>query len=209
MKFEVWLSAASLASAATAMGPPAPGKPVRPKGKPEHLADWKWKNPFASESNLAQFETPCTAEKTFQAKEYLLDDISEEPPLGLLPFMDALKKVFENRQYPGSWDGIDPHGYDRNLLQMEYADVPVKIREWIEEQERDPESKMKGLFVVYQKPPAGAKAADTVPVAEMPIPPELRDLDEKKTVLFAPGALYEVLPLWVGEGSECAGKLWS
>lgn len=206
MKFETWLSAACLASRAAAVGPAVPGKPLRPPGKPEHMFNWKWTNPFFSEAQLSKYEASCTTEKTFPAKEYLLDDISEEPPLGLKPYMDALKKFFADRKYPGSWDGIDPHGYDRNLLQMKYTDVPIKVREWIEAQDRDAESKFKGLFAVYKVPPEGAKVTETVPAGDVPLLPELREPDAHKTVLFAPGALYEILPLWVGEDSECAGK---
>lgn len=206
MKFEAWLSAAILASSAAAIGPVVPGKPARPAGKPERLSNWKWTNPFVAVTQLAKFDSSCETEKTFSAKEYLLDDISEDPPHGLKPYMGALKKLFAETRYPGSWDGIDPHGYDRNLLQMQYSDVPVKVREWIEQQYRDKDSKFKGLFAVYKVPPEGAKVTDTVPVGEMPIPPELREPDKEKTILFAPGALYEILPLWVGEDSGCAGE---
>jgi len=89
-------------------------------------------------------------------KEYLLDDVSEEAPFGLAAFQTALKEVFSVREYPGSWDGIDPYGYDRNLLQMEYADLPVKVREWIEEQERS-DGPGKGLFAVFKKLAPGIK----------------------------------------------------
>ncbi|KAK5662275.1 hypothetical protein OQA88_8181 [Cercophora sp. LCS_1] len=206
MKLESWLSAACLVSAASALGPNGPGKPPRPPGKPERISSWKWGNPFALERELSKFEAPCTAEKTFQAKEFLLDDLSEEPPHGLNPYMNALKKIFAELRYPGSWDGIDPHGYDRNLLQMEYTDLPIKVREWIEEQDRAKTDK-KGLFAVYQKPTKDAKVSDTAPPPEGPIPVELRTTDAEKTVLFAPGALYEILPLFVAEDSGCADAL--
>jgi len=204
MRLESWISAACLASTVAAVGPTIPGKPARPKGKMEKLANFKWTNPFR-DSQIEKFDALCSAEKTFKVKEYLLDDLSEAPPLGLELYQTALKAVFADRQYPGSWDGIDPHGYDRNLLQMEYADVPIKVREWIEEQERS-KGEGKGLFAVYQKPAEGTKAAATVKVPELAIPAELRALDAKKTVIFAPGAIYSSLPLWVAEGSDCAGK---
>lgn len=204
MRVEAWLTAACLASSAAAVGPAIPGKPpARPDGKPEPMKDWKWTNPFEA-SQIRKFDAACSAERTFQAKEFLLDDVSEPPPLGLKPYFESLKSIFANHEYPGSWDGIDPHGYDRNLLMMEYADVPIKVREWIEEQERS-NGPGKGLFAVYERPPQDAKVRSTVKIPDMPIPAALRPLDEKKVVIFAPGALYEELPLWVAEESECAG----
>ncbi|KAK0707883.1 hypothetical protein B0H67DRAFT_588843 [Lasiosphaeris hirsuta] len=205
MRLEAWVAAACLAAAASAMGPASPGKPARPAGKPEKMKNWKWADPFTS-SQIRQFDAACDAEQTFHAREFLLDDLSVAPPLGLSPFLDALKKVFSAREYPGSWDGIDPHGYDRNLLQMEYAEVPIKVREWIEEQERS-EGEGRGLFAVYEKPLEGQTVSETVKVSESPVAAALRPLDKKKVVIFAPGALYEVLPLWVAEGSDCADSL--
>jgi hypothetical protein len=169
------------------------------------MENWKWSDPFSS-SRYRKFDAACEAEKTFKATEYLLDDLSEAPPLGLLPYNEALKKIFKGREYPGSWDGIDPHGYDRNMLMMEYADVPVKVREWIEEQERS-DSEHKGLFAVYEKPVGEDDIVhNTVKVPATPILPALRPLDKKKVVILAPGAVYDILPLWVAEGSNCQGK---
>jgi len=169
------------------------------------MRDFKWTNPF-EHKDIDHFRPLCGAERTFHAREYLLDDISEEAPRGLAAYQTALKAVFNSRQYPGSWDGIDPHGYDRNLLQMEYTDVPVKVREWIEEQERS-NGEGKGLFAVFKKPPAGAHAVTTVKVPEVSTPPELRADDKEKTVLFAPGAIYSTVPLWVADDSECQDLL--
>ncbi|KAK4442202.1 Glucarate dehydratase [Podospora aff. communis PSN243] len=200
MRLEAWVSAACLASTVSAIGPASPGS-ARPKGKPEKLRDFKWTNPF-EDKDINHFRPLCGAERTFHVKEYLLDDVSEEAPLGLAAYQTALKAVFNTRQYPGSWDGIDPHGYDRNLLQMEYADVPIKVREWIEQQERS-SGDGKGLFAVFKKPPAGARAVKPVQFPEVATPAELRADDKEKTVLFAPGAIYSTLPLWVAEDSEC------
>lgn len=206
MKFSPLVSAACLAATASAIGPATPGKPARPAGRPERLENWKWTNPFSADDFSARFDASCTSEKKFPAREFLLDDLSVPPPVGLAPYMDALKKLFGERPYPGSWDGVDPHGYDRNLLQMDYVDVPVAVREWIEEQDR---SKGDGhrLFAVYRVPEEGTKAAETVPIGEAPLTAEDRAEDKGKTVIFAPGAVYENLPLWVAEGSDCVGML--
>jgi len=186
MRLEAWVSAACLASTASAIGVMGPGKPARPKAKPEKMIDFKWTNPFA-DKQIDNFVALCGAEKTFQVKEYLLDDISEEAPFGLAAFQTALKEVFSTRDYPGSWDGVDPHGYDRNLLQMEYAHLPVKVREWIEEQERS-NGAGKGLFAVFKKLAPGTHAVSTVKVPEVATPAELRAADAEKTVLFAPAS---------------------
>ena len=205
MKLETLLTAAWLASSASAVGPATP-KDSRLDGKPEKMAGWRWTNPFTAPS-AKKFTPSCTASRTFAAREFVLDDLAEDPPLGLLPYRDALKQVFSTRQYPGSWDGIDPHGYDRLLLTMEYSDVPLNVREWIEEQERS-DGEGKGLFAVYGKPGAGTRVLNIINVPrETPVNEEWRARDENRVVVFAPGALYEVAPLFVAAGSECEGEL--
>lgn len=205
MKFNsVALVASYIVAVSAGMGPSVPGQQKRPEGKPAKMEDFQWADPFSS-SKIRKFTAACDAEKTFHAREYLLDDLSEKPPMGLLPWHEALKKIFAGRAYPGSWDGWDPHGYDRNLLMMEYSDVPIPVREWIEEQERT-DGKGKGLFAVYEKPKDSEHLIQNV--AKFPtkgMTPALRPLDKKKIVLFAPGAIYDLLPLWVAEGSDCKG----
>ena len=201
MKTKSWIALACLLSAVQAMGPAAP--PERPSGRPAKMEDFKWADPWA-QRKIKRFTPTCEAEDTFDAHEFLLDDLSEAPPLGLKPYGSALKKIFKGRPYPGSWNGIDPHGYDRNLLKMEYADVPVKVREWIEDQEIQ-DGPGKGLFAVYNKPTSDdEEVADTVAFTK-PVETALRPLDAKKVVIFAPGAVYDILPLWVAQDSPCPG----
>ncbi|KAK1773091.1 hypothetical protein QBC45DRAFT_398334 [Copromyces sp. CBS 386.78] len=145
---------AYLATLVSAAGPSVPETADRLPGKPALMPNWSWPNPFPSDpsssstrititissaseasSPTRRFLATCSSTRTFKATEYLLDDLQELPPQGLLPWVEALRKVFTNRPYPGSWDGVDPHGYDRNMLMMEYKDVPVKVRRWIEEME--------------------------------------------------------------------------
>ena len=204
MKTNSWLLAASccFSAASAAFGPPPPS---RPDGKPAKMEDFSWSDPFATQ-RMKKLTPICAVEKTFEAKEYLLDDLQDKPPKGLRPWQEGLKKIFKGRDYPGSWDGIDPHGYDRNLLLMEYSQVPIKVREWIEEQERS-DGDGKGLFAVYEKPKDDKQSIQNVvrfPGAEMAA--GLRPLDQKKIVIFAPGALYGILPLWAAEASDCKGK---
>jgi hypothetical protein len=105
----VALAASYIMSAAAFAGPEVPGVHQRPTGTPSKLEDFEWADPF-SQRKMKKFVPACDVEKTFKAREYLLDDLQEKPPKGLSPWADALKKIFKGRPYPGSWDGIDPHG---------------------------------------------------------------------------------------------------
>jgi hypothetical protein len=181
--------------------------PQRPDTVPtEQLSpsQFPWTDPFA---DMTDFTPTCTASKTFKAWEFKLDDMQESFPLGPAPYFSVLKDVLGKREYPGSWDGKDPHGYDRHIIQMDYVNVPVRVREWIEAQERDPEARMedKTLFVVFDRQAEGeiAKAA-----AKLPDIGADRKGDDDKVVLFAPGAVYGLLPLWVAEGSDCEGEFF-
>ncbi|KAL2115340.1 hypothetical protein VTJ04DRAFT_9595 [Mycothermus thermophilus] len=207
MKFQSSLLAAGIfAGAASAIGPAGP-IPPRLEGNPEKMANWRWKNPFEN-PHLSKFDVVCEVEATVPAREHLLDDLGEKGPNGLLLYRDALRSVFATRQYPGAWDGIDPHGYDRLILTMHYVEMPLKVREWIEEQERS-DGPGKGLFAVYPIPSLpGARAFNTIKVPkETPVPEEWRARDKGRIALFAPGALYEILPLFVAEGSKCEEAL--
>ncbi|KAK3682821.1 hypothetical protein B0T22DRAFT_539808 [Podospora appendiculata] len=211
MKPSALFTTAIFATSASAIGPASPGaapQAARPAGKPAPTENWKWAStsPFQSAALKTKFAPwSCAAEQTFRAREFLLDDLSELPPLGIKPFREALKLVFADRHYPGSWDGIDPHGYDRDLLVMDYAQVPRRVRAWIEEQERS-EGKGKGLFAVYEKPVGEAEPTGTVNFNDEE-EDEDRKADEGRVVVFAPGALWEVLPLWVAEESACPDAL--
>lgn len=190
---------ALLLSPAVAMiGPPAgENKPlIPPKVDPTKLENFTWSDPFSS-PRLADFDVACTSQHTFTASEYQLHDLQLEEPKGLGPYGDALKALFGGRPYPGGWEGMDAHGYERNLLKMEYADVPVRVREWIEEQE-ETDGPGKGLFGVYDKPGQGERVTGAAKLTNV-------DSARSLVVIFAPGAMYETLPLWVAEGSDCEG----
>ncbi|KAK8109535.1 hypothetical protein PG999_007672 [Apiospora kogelbergensis] len=155
--------------------------------------DFRWKDPFSAAS-LADgasgllLKPACRATRSFKAQQFLLDDLKESPPLGLGPYADRLKTFFQGREYPGSWDGLDPHGYDRNVVLMEWDDVPAP--EMTEEEKKERKKKEdisgKGLFAVYRK---------------------ARAPKDHKVIIFAPGAIYETLPLWVAEDSDCQKSL--
>lgn len=116
----VALAASYIMSAAASAGPAVPGIQQRPTGTPSRLEGFQWVDPF-SHRKMKKFVPDCDVEKTFRAREYLLDDLQEKPPKGLSPWADALKKIFKGRPYPGSWDGIDPHGMMPSLAKTHVA----------------------------------------------------------------------------------------
>lgn len=182
-------------------GPPVPQANVPPKVDPTKLENFTWVDPFSS-PKIHQFDAACENSRTFSASEFQLHDLSDPEPHGLLPFKEQLSAVFGTRQYPGSWDGMDPHGYERNLLKMEYKDVPVQVRHWVQGQEKS-EGPGKGLFAVIDTPLKGERRADETADTK---DSNVHSLDDK-IVLFAPGALYETLPLWLAQDSACESMI--
>ncbi|CAN9267860.1 unnamed protein product [Alternaria alternata] len=76
------------------------------------------------------------------ATVYAAEDASSSsstPPAAASPAADEPNpskhpqlKVFYNKQlYAGSWAGIDVHGTGRELIKMNMADMPYKVREWL------------------------------------------------------------------------------
>lgn len=188
-----------LASTAQAMF----GNKEPPKPTPNLVDGFAWKDPFAS-AEIASFESTCEASHVFQALEYTLHDLMKKPPEGLWTWATGLKKFFADRQYPGGWSGYDRHLHDRGILLMDYDQVPLDLRLWIEEEDRNG-GNGKGLFAVFDKPKVEGDTFDSV--VKFPEVNEVdRSTDAEKVVLFAPGAIYHVLPLWVADGSQCRGK---
>ncbi|CAI4213445.1 unnamed protein product [Parascedosporium putredinis] len=125
---------------------------------------------------------------------------------GLGSWSDAIFYFFGGRPYPGTWDGVDDKGESREIMRMEYTDVPATVKKWIEEQKKieDPEAPSKHLFAVYEKP---QKEGDKITGTAKPRPDGTEAADEEKVLMFAAGALYEILPLWVADGSDCQDEL--
>lgn len=174
---------ASLATTTTAIG-------MKPSPTPDKPATFRWKYPFSDEA-MAAWSPVCTATKAFDAREYTLHNLAAPFPDGLGDWEEGLREFFGGREYPGGWGGWDKHLHDRSVVSMEWADVPGRVKTWIGEQEES-EGEGKGLFAVFDKKAGEGK--------------EGVEGDEGKIVIFAPGALYEVLPLWVADGSECEGE---
>ncbi|KAI9167287.1 Cruciform DNA-recognizing protein 1 [Paramyrothecium foliicola] len=194
------LAIALLAGSANALF----GKKPPPKPETDLVKGFSWKNPFTTDA-ISAFEPTCEASGTFPAFEYSLHNLMERQPKGLYSWAKGLKSFFSGREYPGSWAGWDRHLHDRSILLMEYKDIPVEVREWIEDQDRS-DGEGKGLFAIFDKP----KDEDEQLTATVTFPKadEVdRTQDEQKVAIFAPGALYPVLPLWVAGSSSCKDKL--
>lgn len=160
--------------------------------------NFPWKNTMPADGGTLNGYTSCRSETHFNATQYKLSDLHDPPPLGLAPWAATIDELLTSRFYPGSWQGVNYKGDQRDLVVMEYRDVPTAARAWVEEQLRDEEMRLKRFLTVVGKPRDGKEA-----VAE--------DLegrpDGEKLLIFAPGELYNFLPLWVSHNSECEGEL--
>ncbi|KAK4662412.1 hypothetical protein QC763_611320 [Podospora pseudopauciseta] len=178
------------------------------------VPSFKWSRPFPDDgTDPGGFEVHCKAKKTFRAKMYKLSDLPEDPPTGLSPWRHAIEDFMDHtKEFMGSWDGVDHKGENREIVVMEYKDVPLEVREWIEQQQRDEETekpnKKKWWFGVFEKPQEhGQRIIGTVKPTPTPVPqgghaPDVKDIKlEDKILVFPGGAIYEILPLWVAGGS--------
>jgi hypothetical protein len=117
-------------------------------------------------STLTPYTQSCHSTSSFRAQIFKLAALYPD----LEAYATGLKRFYANTHYPGSWGGHDAHGMERELLMMEVADLPARVRQWMEK-----EGEQKWYSV------------------------------QGKTVFFAPGAVYPLVPLWVdakGEGCE-------
>jgi hypothetical protein len=186
---------------------------------------FQWSRPFPDDgSDPGGFHVNCRHAVTFHAKQYKLKDLSENPPSGLAPWKEGIENFLRQREYVGSWDGVDHKGEDREVVVMEWLGVPEPVRDWIEQQQRDESviNENKWLFGVFQKPKAeGEKVYLTVKPKPLPTQQSEQEqggeqqqqqeeekkeeevADKDKIVVFPAGAIYENLPLWVAKGSGC------
>ncbi|KAL2155675.1 hypothetical protein VTH82DRAFT_417 [Thermothelomyces myriococcoides] len=136
------------------------------------VPSFKWSRPFPDDgTDPMGFTVHCRHSKTFHAKMYKLKDLSEEPPTGLAPWKVGIEDFLRKRDYVGSWDGVDHKGQDREIVVMEWVDVPWEVKGWIEEQQRDPNqtNEKKWLFGVFEKPRSpGEKVFRTAPLKPLP-----------------------------------------
>ncbi|KAF1354326.1 hypothetical protein EJ07DRAFT_35724, partial [Lizonia empirigonia] len=81
-------------------------------------------------TTLAPFKRSCESKSTYRGAIYKLSALYPD----LEVFAPQLKVFYNKQLYPGSWSGIDKHGNDRELIKMDLADLPWKVREWIKKE---------------------------------------------------------------------------
>ena len=113
---------AVLASPDSSSAEPAPPADPTPVGA-LWTASW-------TASSLAPYTQSCASRATHKAAIYTLAQLYPD----LETFAPQLKVFYNKQQYPGSWDGVDKHGNERELIKMDMADVPWKVREWIKKE---------------------------------------------------------------------------
>lgn len=203
------LSSGPLAAALLSTGSHALfGNREPPKPQPHIIDSFTWADPFIT-PEITSYDAECEHTAVLPAREYTLNELQVPSPKGLREWAPGLKTFFSGREYPGSWGGLDRHLHDRTILSMEYKDLPLEVRLWIEEQERS-DGEGKGLFGVFVKPTEVDEEGELVPITEVvsfPKPEEVdRSQDEHKVAIFAPGAIYHALPLFAAESSTCKGQ---
>lgn len=181
------------------------------------VESFKWSRPYPDDgTDPGGFHLNCREKRTLHAKMYRLSDLDLDPPAGLKPWANAIRDFMSHRDYPGSWDGVDHKGEDREIVVMEYADVPAPVRHWIEQQQLDDSesNNKKWLYGVFAKPKTeGEMITATAPPHGQPTMSvgehggevqKVADIPDKDKILVFPGSsVYEIAPLWVAHGSNC------
>lgn len=157
---------------------------------PKPVPSFAYTRPFPYDNTAPlNAETKCEVLRSFHAKQYTQSALQSSPYATI--FNTFLS--WHPSPYPGSWEGMDfPNPNDREYLVMEYADVPTAVRDWVDGQKRDGD-RWWG-FGNFERPGRNGTSGGG------------KGEEEEKVMIFAPGSLYEILPLWVGEGSECEGE---
>lgn len=168
------------------------------------VEDFPWTGPFPSDmSELIGFDVLCHAKSKFKGQQYKFADLHRPLPDGLGPWGDAIERLGRSRAYPGSWDGTNLKGQDRDIIMMEYSDIPNAVREWIEAELRSEVGSHKRFMGIFPKPQKGNTGAPSSAV-EQPDTQDVLSLPARdKVLLIAPGEIYHFLPLWVADGHKC------
>jgi hypothetical protein len=83
-----------------------------------------------NDSTLAPYTKSCATRTTYRGQIYKLANLYPD----LETFAPQLKVFYNKQLYPGSWEGIDRHGNERELIKMDMTDLPWKVREWIKKE---------------------------------------------------------------------------
>lgn len=120
-------SSASSADASSSSSSSAPSESASKVPEPTPVGEiWtaKWKD-----SDLSSYKRKCAASTTITAELYKLKEMYPT----LKQWAPELKVFYHKQYYPGSWNGEDKHGNDRELLKLDLGDLPYAVREWIKE----------------------------------------------------------------------------
>ena len=159
--------------------------------------NFPWKDTLPADgSHGLNGYTVCRSETYFNGTLYKVPDLHQPPPTGLQPWAAIINGLFTSRFYPGGWQGVNYKGDERDLLVMEWRDVPQQARAWVEEQLKDEQMKLKRFMALVAKSKDGERV-DEGNLEGLP--------DGEKLLIIAPGELYNFLPLWVSKNSECEG----
>jgi hypothetical protein len=77
--------------------------------------------------SLQPYTQHCLNRNTYTAQIYKLSELYPD----LKDFAPQLKVFYNKQLYAGSWNGVDEHGSKRELMRMDLAEVPYKVREWL------------------------------------------------------------------------------
>ncbi|TLS29036.1 hypothetical protein PpBr36_00887 [Pyricularia pennisetigena] len=178
------------------------------------VSGWRWEKPWPhDDSSLMQFDELCRASAAFPAQQYKFSDLDADP--AVRPYGPAIRDLATGRVYPGSWDGVNVKGPQRDVLLVDWARVPRLARGWIQAQLETEDGRSRHFFRVVSKKVekkaggggGGGSSGVVVVVEEEGIVDFSESLagskDEDKVLITAPGELYQFLPLWVAEGSKC------
>ncbi|KAF2840468.1 hypothetical protein M501DRAFT_972771 [Patellaria atrata CBS 101060] len=177
------------------------GRPNGPPAKPAPTVPetFHWTNPWGEDvSPPIDLEPACDVIATYKLNQHLLYDVPIMPPLGFQPYAKHMKAFFGSAEYPGGWEGLDPHGSDRVLLAMNWTDVPNAVKEWVLENEAGGR-KGRGLYSVYKRATGFEEEPDILPAHGV--------WEHDLFMVFSPGAIYEIAPLWVANERCVPGSL--
>lgn len=112
------VSSGEVPSPATPSSSAAPEEPT-PIGQ-LYTAQWK-------DADIPASQRKCVSKSTYKAGIYKLGEMYP----ALKTWAPQLKVFYHKQHYEGTWEGVDHHGTDRELLKMDYEELPFGVREWI------------------------------------------------------------------------------
>lgn len=115
-------SSASSAEPPKSSGDPKASAPVDEPTPVGELWTAKW-----DADTLKPYSQHCNARNTYNAEIYQLAELYPT----LKEYAPQLKVFYNKQHYPGSWKGEDKHGGQRDLMKMDMAELPYKVREWL------------------------------------------------------------------------------